>query len=79
MFHFLIDEQIINNFSGDSGGGMVLEVDGSSRIVGIISAAIAKPAIVSGKLMWVCNLNNYLVYTDVSKFREWIEQVVLET
>jgi hypothetical protein len=26
-----------------------------------------------------CDLNNYLVYTDVSKFNSWIEQVIIET
>ncbi len=67
------------HFSGDSGGGMVLKVDKSWRIVGIISAAVGKFASVDEKIVQICDLNNHLVYTDVSNFREWIEQVVLET
>jgi hypothetical protein len=58
---------------------MVLKVDDSWRIVGIISAAVGKFASVDEKIVQICDLDNYLVYTDVSKFREWIEQVVLET
>jgi hypothetical protein len=58
---------------------MVLEVDGLSKIVGIVSAAIGKPAIVYGENTSICDLKNYLVYTDVSKFSSWIDQVVLES
>jgi secreted trypsin-like serine protease len=67
------------NFSGDSGGGMVLKVGGLSRIIGIISASDGQYAIVDGKVKLICNLDNYVVYTDVSKFHSWINQVVLET
>ncbi len=67
------------HFSGDSGGGMVLEVDGLRKIIGIVSAAVAKPVIVENKRRSICDLDNYLVYTDVSKFYNWINQVVLET
>ncbi len=58
---------------------MVLKVDDSWRIVGIISAAVEKFASVDEKIVQICDLDNYLVYTDSSKFRELIEQVVLET
>jgi hypothetical protein len=58
---------------------MVLEIDGSWKIVGIVSAAIAKPATVYGKVSKICDLNNYLVYTDVSKFSDWINNVIIET
>ncbi len=67
------------HFSGDSGGGMVLEVDGLRKIIGIVSAAVAKPVIVENKRRSICDLDNYLVYIDVSKFYNWINQVVLET
>jgi secreted trypsin-like serine protease len=69
----------IHFFSGDSGGGMVLKVGGLKKIIGIVSAAVAKSATVGGKNTSICDLDNYLVYTDVSKFYNWIEQVVLET
>jgi secreted trypsin-like serine protease len=68
------------SFSGDSGGGMALKIDGTWKIIGIVSAAIAKPVIVGKtQLKFVCDLDNYMVYTDVSKFNEWIYQVILET
>jgi secreted trypsin-like serine protease len=58
---------------------MVLKVDGLWRVVGIVSAAVARFADIDGNLQLICNLDNYLVYTDVSKFYNWINQVVLET
>ncbi len=58
---------------------MVLEVNGLTKLVGIVSAAVAKAAIVYGENRKICDLNNYLVYTDVSKFHEWINQVIFET
>jgi secreted trypsin-like serine protease len=69
----------IHFFSGDSGGGMVLEVDGWTKIIGIVSAAVGKSATVGGKNTSICDLNNYLVFTDVSKFHNWIEQIFLES
>jgi hypothetical protein len=50
---------------------MVLEIDGLTKLIGIIS--------VNGQNMLVCDLDNHLVYTDVSKFYDWINQVILET
>jgi hypothetical protein len=50
---------------------MVLKIDGLWKIVGFVSACITKPD--------HCDLNNYLVYTDVSKFNSWIERVIIES
>jgi hypothetical protein len=58
---------------------MVLEVGSLTKIVGIVSAAVAKELNYDGEIKVVCDLDNYLVYTDVSKFYNWINQVVLET
>jgi hypothetical protein len=58
---------------------MVLRVNGLVKIIGIVSASIANPYDFDGKIKYICNLNNYLVYTDVSKFYNWINQVILET
>jgi hypothetical protein len=59
---------------------MALKINGTWKIIGIVSAAIAKPVIVNQReLKIVCDLDNYMVYTDVSKFNEWIYQVILET
>jgi hypothetical protein len=58
---------------------MVLKVRDSWKIVGIVSAAVAKEVSIDGKNAKICDLNNYLVYTDVSKFHSWISQVILES
>jgi hypothetical protein len=69
-----------NSFSGDSAAGMALIVDGLWKIIGIISASLTMPVnLGSGSPIHICDLENYVVYTDVSKFHEWINQVVLET
>jgi hypothetical protein len=59
---------------------MVLKVGGLRKIVGIVSAAVAKPVIFNQReIKIICDLDNYLVYTDVAKFYDWINQVILET
>ncbi len=58
---------------------MVLKDDKLWKLVGIVSAAVAKKAEIYGKNQTICDLNNYLVYTDVSKFSDWIDQVIQET
>jgi hypothetical protein len=58
---------------------MVLEIDNLTKITGIISAAVAKPVVFNQKVQFICDLDNYLVYTDVSKFYGWINQVIVET
>jgi secreted trypsin-like serine protease len=71
---------LTETLSGDSGSGMVLKVNGLWKIVGIVSAAVAKPVIFEqGETKVICDLDNYLVYTDVAKFYNWINQVILET
>jgi hypothetical protein len=57
--------------SGFTGAGMVLKIDGLWKIVGMVSTCITKPD--------YCDLNNYLVYTDVSKFNSWIERVIIDS
>jgi secreted trypsin-like serine protease len=81
LFNFpdLFQENIKIIFSGDSGGGMVLKIDGLQKLIGIISASAGQSAIINGENELICDLHNYLVYTDVSKFYHWINQVVLET
>jgi hypothetical protein len=58
---------------------MVLEVDSLWKLIGIVSAAVGKFSIVNGKNESICNLDQYFTFTDVSKFNNWIEQVVIET
>jgi hypothetical protein len=48
------------------------------KLIGIVSAAIAQRAEIDGENERICDLNNYLVYTDVAKFSDWVYQVILD-
>lgn len=50
---------------GDSGSGLALLRGGQMVLRGIVSAALSGP-------MSSCDLSNYVVFTDVSKFVPWI-------
>lgn len=50
---------------GDSGSGMAILVKDRWTLIGIVSTALAGPAN-------VCDLSNYVVLTDVSKYHHWI-------
>lgn len=52
--------------TGDSGGGLIMYENGRWQLRGIISIAIKHP--VSG----VCDLREYVVFTDAAKFTNWI-------
>jgi hypothetical protein len=71
---------MIMKFSGNSGDAMFVKVDGLWKLAGMFSTcifdAVAKE---NGKTVPHCDLNNYLVYTDVSKFNSWIERVIMES
>jgi hypothetical protein len=56
-----------------------LKIDNLWKVVGIVSAAVAKTAEFNGKNEKICDLNNYLIYTDVSQFNDWMYQVILNT
>ncbi|XP_059610639.1 serine protease gd-like [Phlebotomus argentipes] len=53
---------------GDSGSGLLIYEDHRWQLLGIISVAVKHP--ISG----LCDLSQYVVFTDVSKFVQWIEQ-----
>lgn len=50
---------------GDSGSALAILRNGRMMLRGIVSAALAGP-------MATCDLSNYVLFTDVSKFVEWI-------
>jgi hypothetical protein len=50
---------------------MIVKVGGLWKLAGFVSTCITKPD--------CCDLNNYLVYTDVSKFNSWIERVIIDS
>jgi hypothetical protein len=54
---------------------MVLKIDGLWKIVGMYSTCITQ--FVYG--VTYCDLNNYFVYTDVSKFNGWIERAIVDS
>lgn len=51
--------------NGDSGAGLMLNNDGMWNLRGLVSTSIAS---VSGG----CNLDEFVVFTDVAKFTSWI-------
>ncbi|GAB0099245.1 Serine protease gd [Sergentomyia squamirostris] len=56
--------------TGDSGGGLIMYENGRWLLRGIISIAIKHP--VSG----VCDLREYVVFTDAAKFTNWIRSFI---
>jgi hypothetical protein len=58
---------------------MVLKVDGLRKIIGIVSSGNFKDVNINNGTKVSCDLGLYSVFTDVSKFHDWINQVVLET
>lgn len=54
---------------GDSGSGMAISVKDRWTLIGIVSAALAGPAN-------ICDLTNYVVFTDVSKYYHWIMSLI---
>uniref|UniRef100_A0A182N384 Peptidase S1 domain-containing protein n=1 Tax=Anopheles dirus TaxID=7168 RepID=A0A182N384_9DIPT len=54
--------------NGDSGGGLFLEIDNVWYIRGLVSFA---RNIINSKR---CHPNGYVIYTDVSKYIEWINE-----
>jgi hypothetical protein len=54
------------------GSGMVLEIDGLWKIVGMASTDI----IANAENVKTCILDDYLFYTDIAKYQEWIYQVM---
>jgi secreted trypsin-like serine protease len=57
--------------NGDSGGGMTFERGGRSYLRGVVSIGVPLETDPT-----VCNPKYYTVYSDVSKYLEWIAQNV---
>lgn len=58
--------------NGDSGGGYVFEENGVYRMRGIVSLTQARP----GDHNRLCKTDQYVVFTDVAKYLDWIEEMV---
>lgn len=56
--------------NGDSGGALMIEREGRWYFRGIISTSLLDPKTGS------CDLNKYVVFTDVAKFQSWIVDVL---
>lgn len=56
--------------NGDSGGALMIEKDGRWYFRGIISTSLLDPKTGS------CDLNKYVVFTDVAKFQAWIADIL---
>lgn len=51
---------------GDSGGGLFLNIDGIYYFKGIVSSSLIKDE--------KCDVTNFAVYTNVLKFKDWIDR-----
>ncbi|XP_060534404.1 serine protease gd-like isoform X2 [Cylas formicarius] len=51
--------------NGDSGSGFIMRKDGRFMLKGIVSIAVSEPT------KRTCDLSNYVVFTDASKFSDW--------
>jgi secreted trypsin-like serine protease len=63
---------------GDSGGGLAVpdDVDETWTLVGIVSVGRVKNKSMANE---TCNLPDYVLYTDVAKYYNWINRVIMET
>lgn len=57
--------------TGDSGGGFVMRHNGRWTLRGIVSAALVDPTTRS------CDVNNYMVFSDVVRYKRWIERILI--
>ncbi|KAK5638711.1 hypothetical protein RI129_013006 [Pyrocoelia pectoralis] len=57
--------------TGDSGGGFVMRHNGRWTLRGIVSAALVDPSTRS------CDVNNYMVFSDVVRYKRWIERILI--
>lgn len=58
--------------SGDSGGGFVIKTGDRWVLRGIVSGGFSDNSRVT------CNVTLYSIYTDVAKFRNWIDRVMVK-
>lgn len=66
--------------SGDSGGGMFLRYKGGDdkawRLRGVVSVSLENE---DDDSEYECNIQQYVVFTDVAKFTSWIENIIRTT
>jgi secreted trypsin-like serine protease len=72
--HFLSDKNYCAGFrngtsvcNGDSGGGMIFEINNVWYIRGVVSLSMKR------EKDNLCNTKNYVLFTDVAKYLDWIE------
>ncbi|XP_044261135.1 serine protease gd-like [Tribolium madens] len=57
--------------NGDSGSGFIMKRNGKWSLRGVVSISTYDP------IKQSCDLTNYVVFTDVSKFRSWLLAIVV--
>lgn len=55
---------------GDSGGGLYINQNGRWMLRGIVSSSL------SGTEPGSCNLGEYIIYTDVAMYSDWVQQQI---
>lgn len=58
---------------GDSGGGLYLLENGKWRLRGVVSVALPRSNAES-----ICDLNEYIIFTDAAQYLMWIRQILLQ-
>jgi secreted trypsin-like serine protease len=58
---------------------MILQIDGLWKIVGIASNDVIGVVEYYDESLIRCELDDYLVYTDVAKYQEWIYLVMFNS
>ncbi|KAG7303210.1 hypothetical protein JYU34_011675 [Plutella xylostella] len=56
--------------NGDSGGGMVFNLQGTWYLRGLVSLSVAR------QNQYRCDPTHYVVFTDLAKFNSWIQNVI---
>lgn len=56
--------------NGDSGSGLAMWVNGAWYLRGVVSAALGDP------ILNKCDLNTFVIFTDILLFREWIDTFI---
>lgn len=60
---------IINEILGDSGSGFYINVRSSWKVLGLVSSATVQE----------CGSNEFVLFTNVVKFNDWIQSVITKT
>jgi hypothetical protein len=56
---------------GDSGGGLIIQSNNIFYLRGIVSSSLVTN--------WQCDVNNYSIFTNVLKFKDWLQSFIMSS